>query len=87
VKLKKGLALCTITIHRQLSRTDSFLTAVVLVLDLNLLVTRHPFQLLGPDAQHETNKNNVTLEKRKLENCEDQKLCFKTPKLERRKVK
>jgi len=86
VKLKNGLVLCTITIHRQLSRTDSHLTAVVLVLDLNLLVTLHPFQLLGPGAQHETNKHNVTLKNRKLENCEDQKPCFKTPKLERRRL-
>jgi len=86
VKLKNGLALCAITIQPQLSRTDSHLTAVVLVLDLNLLVTRHPFQLLGPGAQHETNKNNVTHKKRKLDYCEDQKRCFKTQKLKRRRL-
>jgi len=44
--LKNGLALCAITIHRQLSRTDSHFATVVLVLDLNLLVSRHPFQPL-----------------------------------------
>jgi len=46
MKLKNGLALCAITVHRQLSRTDAHLTTVVLVLDLNLLVSRHPFQPL-----------------------------------------
>jgi len=46
VKLKNGLALCAITVHRQLSRTDSHFTAIVLVLDLNLLVSCHPLQPL-----------------------------------------
>ena len=46
MKLKNGLALCAITVHRQLSRTDAHLTTVVLVLDLNLLVSCHPFQPL-----------------------------------------
>jgi len=46
VKLKNGLAVCAITIHRQLSRTDSHFTAIELVLYLNLLVSGHPFQSL-----------------------------------------